>query len=244
MHQLWFTAFLNSFLARPVSALLNVLHVQSVDPAQPINDPIAMQILVVSALIVFFGIVRMRLSAEEPGGLQHVMEMAHEYVDHQSHEIIGHGSKAFVPYLVTLGLFILICNLIGVIPGFASPTQFASVPLGCALMTFVYYHAHGVKKQGIIRYIKHFSGPMPWLAWLIFPIEIISHTARIMSLTIRLYANMFAGEMVTLAFFSLVPLLFPIVFLGLHIFVSLLQAFIFMLLAMIYLGGAVGEEEH
>jgi F-type H+-transporting ATPase subunit a len=142
---------------------------------------------------------------------------------------------------MALGFFILICNLIGVIPGFESPTAVPVVPLGCAICAFVYYQAQGFKHAGI-SYLKHFAGPMPALAPLMVPIELISHLARVLSLTIRLYANMFAGDMVTLVFFSLVPIGVPIVFLGLHIGVSLLQTYIFVLLTTVYLAGAVAEE--
>jgi len=96
-----------------------------------------------------------------------------------------------------------------------------------------------VREQGPIRYLKHFAGPVWWIAWLLFPIEIISHIARMMSLTIRLWANMFAGDLVTLVFFSLIPVAVPALFLAMHLGVSIVQAFVFMLLSMIYLGEAV-----
>jgi F-type H+-transporting ATPase subunit a len=117
-----------------------------------------------------------------------------------------------------------------------------SVPLGCAIVAFCYYHLQGIKRQGALNYAKHFAGPMPALAPLMIPIELISHTARMLSLTIRLFANMFAGDMVTLVFFSLVPVGVPILFLGLHVGVSFLQAYIFILLTTVYLAGAVAEE--
>jgi F-type H+-transporting ATPase subunit a len=117
------------------------------------------------------------------------------------------------------------------------------VPLGCALCSFIYYHYHGIRHHRT-HYVKQFMGPVWWLAWLIFPIEVISHIARVMSLTVRLYANMFAGDMVTLAFFSLVPILVPVAFLILHFGVSIIQTFIFVMLTMVYLGGAVSDEEH
>jgi F-type H+-transporting ATPase subunit a len=116
------------------------------------------------------------------------------------------------------------------------------VPLGIAICTFIYYHFYGFKEQGFLGYMKHFAGPIWWISWLLFPIEIISHCARVMSLTIRLYANMFASDLVTLVFFSLVPVAIPAVFLGLHAFVSLIQAYVFMLLSMIYLSEAVAHE--
>jgi len=116
------------------------------------------------------------------------------------------------------------------------------VPLGIAVLTFLYYNYHGIRENGFIGYMKHFAGPLWWIAPLLFPIEIISHCARMMSLTIRLYANMFASDLVTLVFFSLVPIAIPALFLGLHAFVSLIQAYVFMLLAMIYLSEAVAHE--
>jgi len=245
MHeQLWFTALLNKVLAGPTTALLTALGIHPHDPAAPINNVVAMEILVAGILVLFFLLVRSRLSIESPGAIQQTAEMMHEMMAGQAKDIIGHHYERYVPYVVTMFFFIVLCNLIGLVPGFLSPTQFPSVPLGCAIATFVYYNFHGVREQGPIHYAAHFAGPVWWLAPLMFPIEIISHSARIMSLTIRLFANMFAGEMVTLAFFSLVPIAVPIIFLGLHLGVSLLQAFIFVLLTMIYLSGAVAAEEH
>ncbi len=121
---------------------------------------------------------------------------------------------------MTLTFFILICNLIGLIPGFESPTAVPVVPLGCAVCAFVYYQTQGFKQRHCTT-LKHFLGPMWWLGRSsMLPIEIISHLARMLSLTVRLYANMFAGDMVTMVFFSLVPIGVPILFLGLHIGVS------------------------
>ncbi|MGH9524574.1 MAG: F0F1 ATP synthase subunit A [Terriglobales bacterium] len=240
--QLPFTELLNHAFAGPVTSLLHALGIQVSYPQAPISNPVAMQILVALALIIFFVLVRMRLSPDNPGGLQHTAEGLENFIKGQSHDIIGHGSEPFTAFLSALFAFILICNLIGLVPGFESPTAVPSVPLGCAICAFIYYHAHGLKKQGPWHYAKHFAGPIPVLAPLMVPIEIISHAARVLSLTVRLYANMFAGDMVTLAFFSLVPIGVPVAFLGLHIFVSLLQAYIFALLTMVYLAGAVATE--
>ena len=240
--QLWFTAFLNQILAGPVTALLRTLHIEPKYPQAPIPNSTAMEVLVFLFLIVLFVLVRSRLSVDRPGGLQQIFEGAHGFVEGQSQEIIGHHSEGFTPFLTALGFFILTSNLLGLIPGFESPTGASpTVPLGCAICTFVYYQAQGFKHAGI-GYLKHFLGPVWWLSWLMLPIELISHTARMLSLTIRLYANMFAGDMVTLVFFSLVPLGVPILFLGLHIGVSLLQTYIFVLLTTVYLQGAVADE--
>ncbi len=240
--QLWFTKFLNYLLAGPVTALLRSLHVNPADPSAPIPNSVAMEVLVLLFLIALFVIVRSRLSVEKPGALQHVIESTETFIQQQSSEIIGHHSEGFTAFLVTLTLFILICNLIGLIPGFESPTAAPAVPLGCAIVAFFYYHVQGIKRQGVLKYAKHFAGPMPVLAPLMLPIEMVSHLARVMSLTIRLYANMFAGDLVTMVFFSLVPIGIPILFLGLHIGVSLLQTYIFVLLTTVYLAGAVAEE--
>lgn len=251
MEQLAFTSLLNRLFGPQVLALLQALHVHPKNTAAPISNSFAMELLVVLLLTAFFIAVRARLSVERPGGLQHSMEAVVGFIDNMADEVIGHHGHKYVPYLVTLGMFVLSCNLIGLIPGLESPTGVPIVPLGCALVTWFYYHYQGVKTNGPVGYLKHFIGPqdkeMPlvmrlFLPVLLFPIEIFSHLARVMSLTIRLFANMFAGEMVTLVFFSLIPLGIPVLFEGLHIGVSFIQTYIFVLLACVYLGEATGQE--
>lgn len=215
MEQLPLTAFLNKYFGAFALAVLHALHVSPANVHAPIPNFVAMQILVVLLLTALFVAVRLRLSVEQPGALQHVTEGVQAFVGNMANEVIGQESARFVPYLMALGIFILTCNLIGLIPGLESPTAVPGVPLALAFLTFLYYHYQGVRTNGPIGYLKHFIGPqdkeMPLamrllLPFLLFPIEIFSHTARIMSLTIRLFANMFAGEMVTLVFFSLIPL--------------------------------------
>ncbi len=239
--QLWFTALLNRLLAGVVTPFLQALHVPPKHLTAPISNSFAMELLVFFFLLIVFLLLRSRLSVDSPGALQHAFEGVEGFIQDQSNEIIGHHSEPYTAFLAALGFFILFCNLIGVIPGFESPTAVPIVPLGCAICAFVYYQAQGFKHAGI-GYLKHFAGPMPALAPLMVPIELISHLARVLSLTIRLFANMFAGDMVTLVFFSLVPVGVPIIFLGLHIGVSLLQTYIFVLLTTVYLQGAVSEE--
>ncbi len=164
--------------------------------------------------------------------------------------------KGLYPYLTVLGLFILCSNLMGLVPGFEAPTGVVVAPLGCAVLTFLYYNFHGVKRQGLGHYLRHFAGPSigPWwanlpMAILMVPIEVVSHLARVLSLTVRLYANMFAGDMVTMVFFSLVPIGLPIIFMLLHLGVSVIQTYVFVLLAMDLPGrsgrpGALEKREH
>ncbi len=239
--QLLFTRLLNEWFAGPVTVLLRSLHIEPQFPQAPITNAVAMEVLVFGFLVIGFLLVRSRLSVKSPGGLQHMFEGLHGFIETQSRDVIGHHSERFTPFLVTLGLFILISNLFGVVPGLESPTAYPVVPLGCAICAFAYYQFQGFKSSGV-AYLKHFMGPMWWLSPLMLPLEIISHLARLMSLTIRLYANMFAGDMVTLVFFSLIPVGVPVVFLGLHIGVALLQAYIFVLLTTVYLAGAVATE--
>lgn len=239
--QLLFTEFLNAHFAAPVDRMLALLHVHPSYPQAPITNAVAMELLITAALLAYFVVVRMTLSVEQPGPVQHLAEMTHEFVHEQSDSIIGHGHERFATYLTVLALFILLGNLMGLVPGLASPTASPVVPLGFALVTFLYYHYHGVRVHGF-SYYKQFVGPVWWLYPLMLPIEIISHLARVLSLTVRLYANMFAGDMVTLAFFSLVPIGVPFVFMSLHLGVAVIQAYVFMILATVYLSLAVSHD--
>jgi F-type H+-transporting ATPase subunit a len=239
--QLPLTRILNAHFASTANTVLAALHIHPTNPQAPINNAFAMELLVFCVLIVYFIAVRLSLSVEKPNVLQHAAEAVNGFVSDQSESVIGHGYERFVSYISALFMFILLCNLIGLIPGLESPTANLVVPLGCAIVTFVYYHFHGIRVHGF-AYVKQFLGPVWWLAWLMLPIEIISHFARILSLTVRLYANMFAGDLVTLAFFSLIPAGIPVIFLGLHFGVALIQAYIFMVLAAVYLSMAVAHD--
>jgi F-type H+-transporting ATPase subunit a len=215
---------------------------EAAERAYRINAAFALELLVASGLILIFLFVRASMSVENPGPAQHVMEMLHEGVGNLSDQIIGHGSERFQAFVTCVFLFIILNNFLGLIPGVTTPTSRPEVPLGIAVLTFIYYNLHGVRVQGPVGYFKHFCGPLPWLAPLMLPIELVSHFARMMSLTIRLYANMFASDLLTLVWFSLIPLAVPSIFLGLHFAVSVIQAFVFMLLTMIYLAVATAHE--
>ena len=248
--QLWFTEILNRLFGGPVTAFLRALHIEPKYAQAPIANSFAMELLVFAFLLSLFLLVRSRLSVESPGGLQHTFEGLEGFVLGQSREIIGHHSEPYTSFFAIVFVFILICNLIGLIPGFESPTGVPTVPLGCAICAFLYYQAQGFKHAGP-KYLLQFFGPpmegMPIcaripLVVLMLPIELVSHFARLLSLTVRLWANIFAGDLVTLVFFSMIPIGIPIIFGGLHIFVAFLQAYVFMLLSIIYVSGAVADE--
>jgi F-type H+-transporting ATPase subunit a len=239
------TVLLNQLFGSSVTALLNTFHIYPLHPAAPINDRLTLQLIVALVMVLFFIIVRATLSVEKPGRLQHLAEMVHEFVDDQAQSVMGHhGYETYLPYVTTILVFILLCNVMGLLPHIETPTASPVVPLGIATVTFIYYNWHGVRTQGPIGYLKHFMGPIWWIAFLMFPIEIISNLARVMSLTVRLYANMFASDLLTLVFFSLVPFAIPVLFLALHFGVALIQAYVFMLLTMIYLGEATAQAGH
>jgi len=248
--QLLFTKFLNGLLGTQVTAFLRMLGIHPKYADAPITNSFAMELLVFFFLLAIFLLLRTRLSVESPGGLQHTFEGLEGFVLGQSHEIIGQHSEAYTAFFAIIFIFILVCNLIGLIPSLESPTGVTVVPLGCAICVFLHYNVQGFKHAGP-KYLLHFFGPpmegMPLvarigLAALMLPIELVSHFARLLSLTVRLWANIFAGDLITLVFFSMIPIGVPILFMGLHIVVGVLQAYVFMLLSIIYVSGAVAEE--
>lgn len=240
--ELWITALFNRALAGPANALLDAVH-YSHDAAHPWSDWFICEVLVVLFIVALFSFLRTRLSVDKPGKLQHIFELFHEFVHASAAEIIDHGASKYVPLVGTIFLFIFCMNALGLVPGFVAPTMFPFVPMGMALALIVFYHSAGIKANGF-GYIKQFLGPVVWLMPLLLPIEIASHAARPLSLTLRLYANMFAGEQVSDAFTNLTKLIIPVVFIALHAFACILQSYIFMMLAIVYIGGAVSHEEH
>ena len=244
MHELDpITATLNKYFGNLATQVLHAVHVQPYNAQAPITRTFAMELLVLGLLLVFFVLVRISLNVENPGTIQQIAEMIHGFVSGQAESIIGpgSGSQRYVMFATCVLFFVLSSNLLGMVPGFLAPTAVATVPLGVALCCWFYYHYHGIREQGF-HYFKQFIGPIWQIFPLMLPIELISHLARILSLTVRLYANMFAGEEVTLVFFSLIPIGIPIIFMVLHLGVALIQAYIFMLLTLIYVSQAVAHD--
>src|ERR1700735_5380978 len=244
-HLNWFTILLNKWFGIAALAVLSAFHVTPRDSAYPIPNFVAASVLVVLISMLFFLWLRPRISVDRPGGTQQVMEMLltnpmgigiRDLLD----ENIDHGARSYLPMVGAFSIFILFANSISLIPSFESPTGHPSVPLACAILTFTYYNWSGLRHSGPIGYAKHFAGPVCWLAWLIFPVEIISHTARLLSLTVRLWANIFASELIYVIFLGLFiapavsvgqthpaigmalgifPAVIPIAFILLHMFV-------------------------
>jgi F-type H+-transporting ATPase subunit a len=240
-HEIWLTRFFNDYLAGVGNALLSLFHQAPAENGRPWVNYMVMQILVAVIIMVLLAIVKPKLSVDKPGKLQQIFELIYHFVKDQGEDQVGHEAHEHIVLFGTFFIFILISNLIGIIPGFESPTGAIYVTAGCAIASFLYYNWIGIRKHGFL-YIKHFLGPIWWMAPLMFFIEIFSHLARPLSLSVRLFANMYAGEQVTLVFLGLVPFAVPVVFMGLHVLVACLQAYIFMLLTMMYVGGAVAEE--
>ncbi len=196
----------------------------------------------VMALLILVAYLASRSISMVPSGVQNFMEAVITGIDGLIEETMGEEGKAYFPLIATFALFILVCNLIGLVPGFYPPTANLNTNAALALTVFVLTHVVGFRKHGI-AYLKHFMGPIIWLAPLMFVIEIIGHIARPLSLTLRLFGNMYGHEIVLMIFLSLVPLFLPIPMMLMGVLIAFIQTFVFTLLAMIYIAGAL-EEAH
>lgn len=201
-----------------------------------------MYALCVGVLLSLLSLLATRNLAVYPGKTQNVMEVILGGFDSLLNEIMGHNGRQFFPLIATLGLFILTSNLIGLIPGFESPTANINTNAAMAIVVFLSTHVVGIKNHGL-KYFKQFMGPVWWLTPLMLPIEIISHISRPLSLTFRLFGNIKGEDIVLLVVLFLVPYIVPIPVFILMIFTSLVQTLVFMLLAMMYIAGAM-EEGH
>ena len=201
-----------------------------------------MYALFVGTLLATISFLVTRRLAIYPNKFQNIMEVIIGGFDSLLDEIMGHNGRKFFPLIATLGLFILTSNLIGMVPGFESPTANINTNLAMALVVFFSTHVVGVKEHGL-KYFKQFMGPVWWLTPLMLPIEIISHLSRPLSLTFRLFGNIKGEDIVLLVVLFLVPYFVPLPVFALMIFTSLVQTLVFMLLAMMYIAGAM-EEGH
>lgn len=267
------TLLVNHYLGRFALALLSALHIQPRHPDQPIPEHVVMCLVVLIAGTLLALLVRSRLSVDKPGATQQVAELLLTNplgfgIKDLLEENVHHGAVKMIPFVGSISVFVLLSNLLSAIPFFAAPTAEKTVPLACALLTFIYFNWQGIRHHGVAGYLLTFAGSPKkfgdWLlAVLLFPVEIVSTSARMLSLTVRLWANIVASDllytiflwlfsMATVAAWSkspvfgmviaVLPSTIPIAFIGLHVFVAIIQAYIFTVLPSVYLGLATADE--
>ncbi|HVT01795.1 MAG TPA: F0F1 ATP synthase subunit A [Thermoanaerobaculia bacterium] len=230
----------SSILFGPLNALWHSLGFRSTIP-----DHVVMALLVLAISCILFPLATRRLSRDNPGPFQHVLEQVVDALKGLLTEIIGHDAAERYLYIIGgFACFIFVSNIFGLFFFLQPPTTNTNTTFALSLTAFGYYNLQGIRVQGIWHYIKHFWGPIWWLGPLMFPIEIIGHLARILSLGMRLFGNMFGEHMATGIFMGMVPFIIPWPMMGLGVFGALLQTFVFIMLTSIYIGGAVATEEH
>lgn len=271
----WLTQFVNHHFGHFALALLAALHIQPGNPELPIPEHVAMALVVVLIGTVLALVLRTKLSVEKPGAMQQIAELLLTNpmgfgIKDLLEENVHHGASQFIPFVGSISVFVLLSNLMGAFPDrfLKAPTGHVTVPLACASLTFLYFNWQGIRRHGLGHYLLTFAGsPKDFGAWilavLLFPVEVVSTTARVLSLTVRLWANMFASDLIYLIFLGLLaggasfgwskspvlgvvlavfPATIPVLFIGLHIFVSVIQAYVFTVLPSVYLGLATAEE--
>ncbi len=241
-HSLWIVQLVNAAFGPAVAAALRPIGIRFAPGQTVIPDFIVMSVLILIGLSVLCLLIRSRLSVENPGKLQLALEEAVSFLNGMLDDYIGPKGRNYLALVGAIFIFILVGNLMGLVPGLTSPTSNFNVTLGCAVTVFVYYQFHGFKEQGILGYMKHFlvpPGAPIWIAPIYLPIEIISHLSRILSLSVRLFGNIFGEDLVILILASLVPFVVPLPMMFLGIVTAVLQAYIFAMLTTIYLAGAV-----
>lgn len=272
-HVSWLTQLVNHYMGHFALSLLASLHIRPSNPATPIPEHVVMAMVVFVIGVIGTLWLRPRLSVENPGGVQQVAEMLitnpigfgiRDLLD----EYVHHDGRRFMAMVGSVSVFILLSNMLSVFPALSAPTADKTVPLGCAIVTFLYFNWQGIKHHGVGRYLLTFAGSPRNLAdWLLgillFPVELFSTAVRMLSLTARLWANIFASDLIYVIFLGLLikpalwgwektpllgialgvfPAIVPLAFIGLHIFVAIIQAYVFTLLPALYIGIATADE--
>jgi F-type H+-transporting ATPase subunit a len=272
-HVSWLTQLVNHYMGHFALSLLASLHIRPSNPATPIPEHVVMAMVVFVIGVLGTLWLRPRLSVENPGGVQQVAEMLitnpigfgiRDLLD----EYVHHDGRRFMAMVGSVSVFILLSNMLSVFPALSAPTADKTVPLGCAIVTFLYFNWQGIKHHGVGRYLLTFAGSPRNLAdWLLgillFPVELFSTAVRMLSLTARLWANIFASDLIYVIFLGLLikpalwgwektpllgialgvfPAIVPLAFIGLHIFVAIIQAYVFTLLPALYIGIATADE--
>ncbi|HET7437321.1 MAG TPA: F0F1 ATP synthase subunit A [Thermoanaerobaculia bacterium] len=229
----------SSILYHPINSLLKPLL------GFEVPDHVLMALLVFVISLIVFPLMSRRISRDNPSGFQHFLELIVGGLKDLIEDIIGHGaSKKYLYIIGGFASFIFVSNIFGLFFFLQPPTSNPNTTFGLGLTAFLYYNWQGVKTQGLGHYLAHFAGPMPLLAPLMIPIEIIGHLARILSLGMRLFGNIFGEHTATGIFMGMLPFVLPWPMMGLGIFGAFLQTFVFIMLTMVYIGGATAAEEH
>jgi len=201
-------------------------------------------LLLVAGLVLFMAKSATKSLRAVPNGTQNIMEAYLGGVISMGKDVIGEElARKYLPLVAAVGMFIFASNVIGIIPGFESPTSNINVTLPLALLVFFYYNYEGIKENGVVKYFAHFAGPVKVLAPLMFPIEIVSHISRIISLSFRLFGNIKGDDLFLWVLLMLVPFVAPLPAYLLLSFSALLQTFVFMILIYVYLAGAVAMDD-
>lgn len=207
-------------------------------------DHVVMALLVFVICLLLFPLATRRLSRDNPGPLQQTLELLLVGLRDMMHDIIGHGSEKFLGMITAFAVFIFLSNIFGLFYFLQPPTSSPNTTFALSITSFLYFNFQGIRHQGVLHYLKHFAGPVWWLAPLMFPIELVGNFARMLSLSMRLFGNIFGEHTATGIFMGLVPIIVPWPMMALGIFGALLQTFVFIMLTMVYISGAVATEEH
>jgi F-type H+-transporting ATPase subunit a len=209
-----------------------------------VPDHVLMALLVFLICLVVFPLATRRLSRDNPGPLQQTFELILIGLRDMMHDIIGHGSERYLEMIAAFTVFIFISNIFGLFYFLQPPTSNPNTTFALSISSFLYFNFQGIRAQGILHYLKHFAGPVWWLAPLMFPIELVGNFARMLSLSMRLFGNIFGEHTATGIFMGLIPIVVPWPMMALGIFGAVLQTFVFIMLTMVYISGAVATEEH
>jgi F-type H+-transporting ATPase subunit a len=243
-----------SILFHPVNALLVAIfgqpshawqHGMGLDelPGAWLPDHVINAVLVVLLVALLLVLARRKYSVERPTGFQQILELLLSSLRTMSEDVIGHGhGRDFVPIIAGLAFFIFLSNIFGLVFFLQPPTANPSTTFALSITAFLFYNLVGIFRLGPIKYAKHFVGPVWWLFPLMIPLEIISHLARVLSLALRLFGNIFGEHTATGIFVGLAPFLVPWPMFGLGVLGALIQTFIFIMLTSVYISGAVAEE--
>jgi F-type H+-transporting ATPase subunit a len=249
----------HSFLYGPVNRLL--IHLLGPPPVEKMSsgaaafffpdgkeawipDAALMTVLLLLIFAIFFPWLARRYSREKPGGLQTFFEMLVSGLRSLVDDVIGHGGQKYLPIIGTFAIFIGVANLFGLFFFLQPPTGSLSTTVALAVISFLYFNYQGIREHGLLRYLKHFTGPLLLIAPLFFVIEMIGTFARMLSLSLRLFMNIFGEHTTTNVFAQLVPIVVPWPMMALGIFTAALQAYVFALLSAVYVAGAIAHEEH